>query len=967
LTENLIAKWTVIILLIALSGWLFWEQRAQKEGDPGPIKIGIDLSGGTSIIYTINRASLDKLPPEDRAKALDESIDTISRRIDSLGVKELTVRKVGDDKILIEAPKMTEAELASIQDQMLALGNLEFLIGIDEFTASSPLEVAGEKPDEYVRYVFDKAKADAQRKTAYETGKDLLGQSYRDSEPYELIDDSRQPMKRLPIVWMVQRVEEGEAKEEIHKAQNPKPGQTVRHELIKGSWLYRDPHFFGGTKDGFTGLHIRDVRRDADKIGQRTVVFNIDKFKQEEFAEYTGKYLNKPMALALNDELWSAPTIEQELRESVQIRNPRGFTAQEQTFLVNCLTSGSLRLKPRWESQEKIPPALGELAVKRGAIASAISGVLILLFMIWYYRFAGLVADFALVLNLFFILTTMVLFEATLSLPAIAGIILSVGMGVDANILVFERTREELQKGKPLLQALQGGYQGAFSAIFDGNVTSAITAALMIHFGTGPIRGFGTTLLAGLIIQMFTALFVTKAVFGLWIKKGWMTKMSFIDVFKVGHYPWISKARAWQLASLGLMLMTVVLWLSTGDSKYGLDFTGGTSARIKLAQPATTAEVQDIIDNIRGVDGNQKYKERDVILRTGVAGAEGNRSPEFDVKLRSEASIGDAEVKDFMQDHLSHMFPNAASVVGLQSTRPGEWKVEFAFKSPVPAKTTIRTIDEYQDENRSKPFKASLIEAIDPSTPDPEDPTAEVKASRFTIEVARQDVAAGSSVNDLRAAFAGKLASADPFANVSYMGPNVVASLKESAVVSMIFALGAIILYVWFRFKEVKYGVAGVIALIHDVIVPCGLGILLHKLGILNVPITLQSIAAFLTIIGYSINDTIVIFDRVRENLGHIKGTYREIMDISISQTFGRTILTTSAVFTVLLVLFVCNVGQDSPLEGMAFLLLMGTICGCYSTIFIACPFAVWVTERREKQLKNRGKPPAPPAVAAAL
>jgi SecD/SecF fusion protein len=966
LTENLIAKWTLIILLIALSGWLFWENRAINEGDSGPIKIGIDLRGGKSIVYTINKSSLEKIPPADRGKALDEAIDTISRRIDSLGVKELTIRKAGDDRILIEAPKMSEAELAKIKEQMLALGNLEFLIGIDEFGASSPLDIPGDRPDEFQRFTFDKAQADAQRKAAYESGKDLLGREYLNSEPYELLDTTKSPPAKLPIVWMVQRYESGDGLTEVRKARDKEAG--VNHDKIAGHWLYKDPHFFGGSKEGFNGTHIRDPHRDADKIGQRTVVFGIDKFRQDDFATYTEKYVGKPMALALNDEVWSAPVIKSELRESVEISNPGGFTADAQTFLVNCLTSGSLRLKPRIDHQEEIGPALGALAIKRGAIASAISGVVILLFMFWYYRFAGLVSDFALVLNIFFILTAMVLFEATLSLPAIAGIILSLGMGVDANILVFERTREELSKGKPLLQALQGGYQGAFSAIFDGNVASAITAALMIHFGTGPIRGFGTTLLAGLIIQLFTALFVTKAVFGLWIKKGWMTKMTFINVFKVGHYPWMSKGRPWQLASLGLVLMTIILFAATGDSKYGLDFTGGTSARVKLAAPATTSEVQAVIDGVKGPDGAQKYKERDVILRTNVEGAEGSRSTEFDVKLRSEVAIDDAQVKKFLAEHLDRMFPGQASVVNVVNPRPGEWTVEFAFKEPVPVQPTRRTIDAFEDENKNRPFAGSLIEAIDTIAADPNaiEPD-EAKASRFTIEVARQDVAAGSSVNDLRQAFAGKLAPGDSITDVNYLGPNVVASLRESAIVSMIFALGAIILYLWFRFKEVKYGVAGVLALIHDVLVPCGLGILLHKLGILNVPLTLQSIAAFLTIIGYSINDTIVIFDRVRENLGHIKGSYREIMDVSISQTFGRTILTTSAVFTVLFILFVVNLGQDSPLEGMAFLLLMGTICGCYSTIFIACPYAVWVTERREKLQQKKGRPSPPAAVAAAL
>jgi SecD/SecF fusion protein len=961
LTENLIVKWLVIVVLVGLAGWLLVTN---------PLNPGIDLRGGVSIVYSINKSSLEKIPPEDRSKALRETIDTISRRIDTLGVKELNIRQFGDDKILIEAPKMSEAELAAIKGQMLALGNLEFLIGIDEWPSSQQLDIQGDRPDEYGKYSFDRAAADAQRVAAYTSGRDLLNRPYRNAEPYTLLDAGRTPPTELPIVWMPERLEENDpARLEVEKILNDKPAD---HSKIRGYWLYRDPHYFGKGKEGFNGTHIKDPRRDSDKIGQRTVSFSVDRFRQDDFAEYTGKYVNKPMALVLNDEWWSAPVIQQELRESVLISNPGGFTPQAQTWLVNCLTSGSLRLKPRQETVNEIGPALGALAIRRGTIATIISGVLILAFMIYYYRAAGIVADFALVLNLFFILAVMALFQATLSLPAIAGIILSMGMGVDANILVFERTREEIQKGKSLLPALQGGYRGAFSAIFDGNVASAITAALMIHFGTGPIRGFGTTLLAGLIIQMFTALFVTKAVFGLLIKRGWMEKISFINVFRVGNYPWMAKARRWQMVSAALVLMSIGLFIATGDSKYGLDFTGGTSARLKLAAPATTAEVQEVIDEIKDVAGAKKYKERDVILRTGAPGATGNKSTEFDVMLRAGEDINEPQVRHFLLGHLNHLFPGKVDAVPhVNQIKPGEWKAEFTFKEPVKITETRQKIDLFEDENKNRPFAGSLIEAVDASTnPDPAsiDPF-EPMASRYTIEIARQDVAAGSSVADLRKAFAGKLAADSPFDNVSYLGPNVVASLKESAIVSMLFALAGIILYLWFRFKEVKYGVAGVIALIHDVMVPCGIGIFLHTTGILNVPITLQSIAAFLTIIGYSINDTIVIFDRVRENVGHIKGTYREIMDISISQTFGRTILTTSAVFTVLLVLFVCNVGQDSPLEGMAFLLLAGTICGCYSTIFIACPFAVWVTERREEQQrKNRNRPgTGPVGVAAAL
>jgi SecD/SecF fusion protein len=964
-TENLGWKWALIgVLMAATSALLF----LPAEDGRSPIALGIDISGGVSMTYTVSRKELDALPPDLQASALAETIDAISRRIDEFGTKEFNIRQIGKDQFQIDAPKLGEAEAAQIREQMLQLGNLEFLIAIESDRVTDPsfrgqarlgdqsLPIAYDQdgvPTEH--YEFSTAAAEAQRREAYEKKVDLRGERYVDGNKYVLL---RQTERRtadgksetvwteLPVVWMPVRPpnDAKDAIRELEKARSGKDG--VDHSLIKGAWLFRDPRFFGGTKDGFTGKSISQVRPSSDRFGGRAVSFLVELFKQADFKRYTSDNLNRLLALCLNDEVWSSPQINVVLSDSVEIHNPNGgFTHEEQSWLLNCLNSGSLRLKPREASRETVGPSLGKIAITRGVTATAVAFLVTIVFMIWYYRFGGIVANIALLLNVFFTLGIVALFRATLTLPGIAGLILTIGMAVDANILVFERTREELAKGKKLLEALSAGYDRAFITILDANITTAITAALLIWHGTGPIKGFGVTLLAGIIVSMFTALFVTRAVFGLAIRRGFLKTLSFVEAIKPVRYPFLSKARPWIMMSTVLCALCVGVFATSGRAKYGLDFTGGTVAHVRFSEPLAADEVRSTIAAIKTPDGKPKYEQIEPIADMPAAAVE------YDVRLRSATDVDSPEVAAFVAEKFAAIFGTPPTISDPNSTdAEGEWRIEFSFPAPRDANEVSQKIEGYRDEHDNAPFSGARIEALDPTqtTSDVEVGTT-VTASRFVVDVSRQDVARGSATQDLPTAFAGKL-DAIPFGRVNFIGPNVVVTLKESAIVSMTLSIIAIILYMWFRFKEVKYGLAASLALLHDVLVPLGIAVSLHLAGVLDVPITLQSIAAYLTIIGFSINDTIVIFDRVRENLGTVKGTFREILDLSLGQTLSRTILTSATVFFVVLILFTFNVGQDSPLEGFAFTMLLGVISGTYSTIFIACPFAAWLHDRDEKR-----------------
>jgi len=970
-TEKLGLKWAAIAVLLLAAGWLLVPRVDESGERRSPIKLGIDISGGTSLTYDVSKREIDRLPEEERGQALVNAIDTISKRIDTLGLKEINVRQLGETQIQIDLARGTKAETDAIKARMLQLGNLEFLI---ELTEAQSINVAyNQEGDAIDTYQFDPAAADAQRKDAWQKGKDLRGEAYHDGLRYTLLRETEGAWRELPVVWMPQRPKPADAAaaENLRKAQAGEEG--VDHDLIRGYWLYRDPRFFGPDRDGFTGKAISDIRRDVDDMGGRAVTFRVLPEKQRDFGIYTGGYVGKPMAICLNDEVWSAPRIEQRLEESVQIHNAGGFSAEEQNFLVNCLQSGSLRLKPRISREETIGPSLGANAVRRGVTASVVAFAITILFMLWYYRFGGLVANIALLLNVALTLSVVSLFDATLTLPGIAGLILTIGMAVDANILVFERTREEAAKGKGLLAALQAGYDRAFITILDANLTTAITAALLVRFGSGPIKGFGVTLLAGIAVSMFTALFVTKVVFGTAIRKGVLKELRFRDTIKPVRYPFVAKSRPWIAASVVMAVVCIVLFAVTGRSKYGLDFTGGTAATVRFKDAVTKDELRAKLASLRTPDGKEKFAGVEIADRTPdeAIGA----AAEYDVKLQSTTEVDTAEVKHFVEERAAHIFPATASggprlarvgnVEAVDRT-DGEWTVELEFADEAPVAAVKSAIDQFRDAYGNTPFAGSLVtEAGARMQENPDDPEKSVLVAKlYKLEVSRNDVSRGNAVQDITEAFRDRLHTVEPFGAVNYIGPNVVVTLKESAIVSMTLSIIAIILYCWFRFKEAKFGVAASVALLHDVLIPLGIAIGLDRLGILDVPITLQSIAAYLTIIGFSINDTIVIFDRVRENMGSVKGSFREIVDLSLGQTLSRTILTSLTVLMVVTVLFMFNVGQDSPLEGFAFTMLLGVLSGTYSTIFIACPLLVWLHEREAKKRLERRAEAAAAAAA---
>jgi len=467
-----------------------------------------------------------------------------------------------------------------------------------------------------------------------------------------------------------------------------------------------------------------------------------------------------------------------------------------------------------------VGPSLGRDSIKKGLMSGLIGAAAVMVFMIIYYRFSGLVADMALILNVLMLLAVLSLFRATLTLPGIAGIILTMGMGVDSNVLIFERMREELSLGRPPRAAIVAGYERAFWTIVDAHITTLITALALFLFGTGPIKGFAVTLSAGIVINLFTAIFGTRVVYDYLIAKGKTPKLNFLSIVGKPNIDFMGARKITAVISGILVLLGIIAFIqiSRGEANLGVDFGGGVMAYYRADKPFSLDEIRKALKEA-GITGFQlqDVKGENLLI----------------VKLRKKAeTVGDLEAK--VRKVLKEKFP---------------------------------------DYN----FKLEGKEEI------------------------------GSAISK---------------------------ELKRKAIIAIVISLAGIILYLAFRFN-LSFGVAAAAATFHDVLAVLGL------FYVLNREITLLFVTALLTLAGYSLTDTVVIFDRIRENIKRYRGklTFLEIINKSVNEMLARTIITT---LTTLLVILAILFFGGVVLRDFALALALGVIVGTYSSIFVASPIVHW-------------------------
>jgi len=580
--------------------------------------------------------------------------------------------------------------------------------------------------------------------------------------------------------------------------------------------------------------NIAEASVRLDNFGQRYISLTFTLAGAKKFGTLTTKHVGDRLAIVLDGMLYSAPVLRSAITGGRAQIDGR-FSQEEAGRIAKALMSGNLP-KMKVEALFETDPTLGAESVHKGAWAGIYGLLAVVLFMIIYYRRAGVVADVALLVNIVMIMGFMATFGATLTLPGLAGIVLTIGMAVDANVLIFERIREELDKGKNLLTAVDVGYSRAFVTIFDSNITTLFVGLILMWQGSGPVKGFAVTLSIGIVTSMFTALFVTRLLFDLMHRFFKFKEMSMMRFFSKPNIDFLGmKNRAFSIsgALIGIALLAAII-INTGA--LSIDFTGGT--RLTFDYNADAQPEQE--------------KMTQLLKKAG-----------YDAKVSYKTNL--------MQD-------------------------------------------------------------------------SETKKLEIVIRKQKTD---GNSTNNMKAEVQEYLNKAFPAAKISNgsetsLGALIGLQFAQSAMIAILFAVIGIIIYISARF-EFAFAIASIIALLHDITIATGLfiifGYFFPSLG--SGEISLPVIAALLTIMGYSLNDTIVVFDRIRENLNLIEGkSYKEIINASINQTLSRTVLTSLTTLLVLVVLFASGV---VAINDFVLVMIIGIVVGTYSSIFIASPIiSVW-------------------------
>ena len=602
------------------------------------------------------------------------------------------------------------------------------------------------------------------------------------------------------------------------------------------------------------------------------------------WANLTKMNVGRAIAIVLDEVVYSAPRVNGEIPGGSSQISGR-FTQADTKDLANTLNSGKMPAPLRVASYQMVGPSLGAQSIQQGVVSFIVAFVLLMVVMVLLYNWIpGMLANCALLFNLFFTLGILSSFQAALTMPGIAGIVLTLGTAVDANVLIYERTKEELRKGLNIKEALNLGYSNAFSAIFDSNLTSLLTGIILFVVGTGPIRGFATTLIIGICVSFFTAVFMTRLVYDRQMKNDkWQkltfstplsknlmqgTKFNFMGSFKVSY-------AVWAIA----VVVFCVSFFFRGVSK-SIDFTGGRNYVVVLDKEVPVEDVRAAFDGVFAQNDEQSANPGSPASTTIIA-------------------LGDASNR----------------TVRISTN----W--DYDVNSPV-------VDDVIEDSIYSVLSKAELIKA-------------ETSKEDFRTPPANEeDTSKGTIVSSTK------------------VGPSVAKTITRSAIISVILALIAIFLYILLRFRNVAFSIGSIVALGLDALVVIGFFSLLHTWVPMSLEIDQTFIGAILTVIGYSINDKVVVFDRIRENMQlYAKRDRKRLFNDSLNQTLARTINTSVTTLIVLLTIFF--LGGDS-IRSFAFAMILGVVFGTLSSIFIAAPTA-YLTMSRKDRLEE-AEPVAPVA-----
>lgn len=617
-------------------------------------------------------------------------------------------------------------------------------------------------------------------------------------------------------------------------------------------------------RDGSAALGgevIDDARQDYDQNGRITVDLQMNSQGAKIWKRLTGENIGRQVAIVLDGYVRSYPNVNDEIPNGRSTISGGNMTLEEAQDLANILKAGKLPAPARIVEEAVVGPSLGREAVKAGMNSFILAFILVLAYMIVYYNRAGWVANLALITNIFFLFGVLASLKAVLTLPGMAGIVLTLGMAVDANVIIFERIKEEIRAGKGIRLAINDGYKNAYSAIIDGNVTTLLTGIVLYIFGTGPVQGFATTLIIGILSSLFTAIFISRLIFTWLLNKN--RKLNFsnkytANVMANAAFDFIGNRRKAYIFSAILIVVSLGS-LFTKGLNFGIDFTGGRTYVIRFDQDVNTEQIRESL--------TVAFEQVSPEVKTFGSNSQ--------IKVTTKYKIDDDD-------------PAVDSLIQVK-----------LFNG---LKDSYRTAIDYTDFSSDTEGENKML---------------------------------------------GILSS-------QKIGPTIAYDIRTKAMFAVGFALIIIFIYVGIRFKRWQYGLSGVIALFHDSLIALGMFSLFYGILPFNMEIDQAFIAAILTIIGYSINDSVIIFDRIREyNKLFPKHSLRQNINEGLNSTLARTINTSGTTLVVLLVIFIFG---GEVIRGFIFALLIGVLIGTYSSLFTASPIAYDMQggDKQEKEIKEK-------------
>ena len=805
--------------------------------------------------------------------AISNSFNVLRNRIDRFGVTQPNIQKLGNSgRILVELPGVKEPE--RVRKLLQGTASLEFWATYDNAEIEGYLAEANST---LANLLADTETAVVEEAAAEETG-DILAQELQQAENEAAADAEMRKLNPLFSVLQPSGARGHACIGYAHYADTatinkyfamPQVKQLFPPEFrpmwtVKASAMDPNANIFelvaikATSRDGKAPLDggvVTDARVSYGNTGgSPSVSMSMNAEGANVWARMTKDNIGKQIAIVLDGMVYSYPTVNTEITGgSSEISG--NFTLEEAEDLANVLKSGKLPAPATIIQEQVVGPSLGAESINAGLISFIIAFVLVLLYMVFFYQGAGLVADIALLCNVVLLFGTLVSFGAVLTLPGIAGLVLTLGMAVDANVIIYERVKEELRAGKGLSKAIADGYRNAYSAIIDGQFTTFLTGVVLFMFGSGPVQGFATTLIIGIITSVLTSVFITRIIFDDRVSKGKSISFdnkltrNFLQNTKVDF---LGKKKIAYIVSGTLILISLVSIFTKGFT-YGVDFTGGRTYVVRFDQPVTAEDVR----------------------AAAIA--------EFD---------GAVEVKQF----------------------GGESQM----------KITTQYLVENESTEADAEVEAKLYNAL---------------KGFFTTEVSFAE-------------FTSTLDNPNGIISSDKVGPTIANDITRNAIIAVVIALFVIFAYIAVRFKGWTWGLGGVTGLAHTALIVIGFFSLFSGILPFSLDVDQTFIAAILTIIGYAINDTVVIFDRIREYKElHPKADFRQNVNEALNSTLSRTMNTS---LTTLVTMLAIAIFGGEVIRGLAVALILGIVIGTYASIFIATPIMFDVTKKAEAKKEQK-------------